>query len=465
MEEMVKEIVIDPFVRLEGHLAIKVSVDGGKVVDSWTVGTLFRGFETILSGRDPRDAPVITSAICGVCHPDHALVAARAAEDAAGIKWSDLPENAILVRNIVAAAQYLWDHLAHLFVLTGPDYNLYGLGLENYPKLLKEIVLPVQRWGHEIIALFGGKTPHHWSTHPGGETSPIDIEKIASAYARVKNMEQVYQNVKPVVEGYLDAHPELFEFGVGYPNFLAYGDLPDPADPDNLDKLFYKRGVLTNGEKRSLDPKNIYEHVGASYYEDGTGGNPADKVAPKPQYGKTNAYTWLTSPRYDGEPCQVGPLARLVVSGYYKPRNPKGSSTGDRVMARFLSAGLVVGMLYKYITELTPGGKVAIPYNVPDSGNGIGLREAPRGALGHWVTIQGRKIARYNVITPSNWNFSPRDDKGRPGPVEKALLDVPVDDTDRPINVVRTTRSFDPCLACSVHVMHPDKETTVHRVF
>jgi hydrogenase large subunit len=462
---MPETITIDPFVRLEGHLAIKVSIDDGRVDNAWTMGTHFRGFETILAGRDPRDAPVITSAICGVCHSDHALAAARAAEDAAGIRWSDLPENAVLVRNIVAAAQYLWDHLAHTFVLTGPDYDLYGLGLKNYATLLKEVVLPVQRWGHEIIAIFGGKTPHHWSTHPGGETAPVDVDKIAQAHARLKNIEQVYKNVKPVVESYLDAHAELFEFGVGYPNFLAYGDLPDPADPDNVERNFYKRGVIIDGEKRTLDHAKIYEHVTSSYYQEGTGGNPAEKAQPRPEYGKQAAYTWVTAPRYEGEPYQVGPLARLVVSGYYKPRNPMGSSTGDRLMARFVSAGLVVEKLYEYVSALTPGGAVAIPYSVPDSGKGVGIREAPRGALGHWVNIEGKKIAKYNIITPSNWNFSPRDDKGQLGPVERALLDVPVDDLKRPINVVRTTRSFDPCLACSVHVMHPVQGTTVHRIF
>jgi hydrogenase large subunit len=445
--------IIDPVTRIEGHLKIKVDIRDGVVSNAWSSGLLYRGFENILAGRDPRDAPTITSRICGVCHAVHRITSVQALENAAGLTP---PPDAVRIRNILQGINFVYSHAAHIFVLAGPDYDLYGLvpGLsagqntDTYNAVLKTAVLPAQRLCHEIAAVFGGRTPHHATTVPGGATCVPRSGAISLALTKLASLKSLVGSYFPAVHAYLDSQqPVLGSMGKGCGNFIAYGVFADPLDPTNPAKLLLKRGIYINGQLLPLDISQITEAVSYSWYTSNSGGVPATETAPQPRLKKRGAYSWLKSPRYNGFVCEAGPLARMAISGLY----PKSASLYDRLKARVLEAELALENVEKWVRELTPGGQVYRPYANPANAFGIGLWEAPRGANGHWVSILGSKINRYQIIPPTNWNASPRDDSGQPGPIEQAVIGTPEADAQKPANTMRIVRSFDPCLACSVH--------------
>jgi hydrogenase large subunit len=456
---MPETITIDPVVRIEGHLGIDVTVDKGQVIDAHTHGTLFRGAEIILVGRDPRDAPPITSYICGVCVSEHQIASTLSLEDAAKV---NVPRNAILIRNIIEGATTLYSHLLHIFVLTGPDYDLYGLGNDQWAKLMKDVVIPVQVNCHQIVAIWGGRSPHYYATVAGGEGVVPTSEFIGMTLSRMNLIKRTIDQYGPVVQSYLDNHPELQEFGVGPKNFLSYGVYPNP---DNLEEKLLRRGVITTDVRETLDTHRISEDVKYSWYSDKSGGHPADEIPPEPAYGKQGAYTWAKAPRYYGRPHEVGPLARMMVSEYYTPKSKHGASVYDRLMARLLETTKIAEAMFDWAEMLKPDESAYEPYTTPPSASGAGLWEAPRGALGHWITINGGKIERYQVITPTAWNVSPRDDLGVLGPIEQALVGVPVGDMKNPLDVVRVVRSYDPCLACTVHLIDTNGRRNDVRIY
>lgn len=456
---MPETIVIDPVTRLEGHLKVKVEVENDEIVDAKCIGTLFRGIEKILVGRDPRDAPVITCSICGVCHETHQIASSRCLEDAAGITP---PQNAIAIRNIIETATTIYSHLLSILVLSGPDYDLFGIGNENWAKMMKEIVIPTQQLCHQIIGTFGGKTPHHWSTVAGGETKMPTAESRATVLSRLDKIKEAFEQNAPTILDYLDDHSELKEYGVGPRNFVSYGVYPDPENPEDIDSLYMKRGIFSKGEKSKFEVGKISEDVTYSWYTDDSGGNPSEEIPPEDQYGKLTstgekAYTWSKAPRYYGETYEAGPLARMIISGFYSPKSQHGASVYDRIYARALEIGKLIEAMPIWVSKLKPGKPTSIKYEIPASASGIGLWDAPRGALGHWIRIEDKKISRYQVITPTAWNCSPKDGSGQNGPVEQALIGTTIADRANPKEIVRTIRSFDPCLACTVHMVQADK--------
>jgi hydrogenase large subunit len=456
---MPETITIDPVVRIEGHLGIDVTVEKGEVIDAHTHGTLFRGAEIILVGRDPRDAPSITSYICGVCVSEHQIASTLSLEDAAKV---NVPRNAILIRNIIEGATTLYSHLLHIFVLTGPDYDLYGLGNDQWAKLMKDVVIPVQVNCHQIVAIWGGRSPHYYATVAGGEGVVPTSEFVGMTLSRMNLIKRTIDEYGPVVQSYLDSHPELQEFGVGPKNFLSYGVYPNP---DNLEEKLLRRGVIMTDVRESLDTHRISEDVKHSWYSDRSGGHPADEMPPEPAYGKQGAYTWAKAPRYYGRPHEVGPLARMMVSEYYTPKSKHGASVYDRLMARLLETIKIAEAMFDWAGMLKRDESAYEPYTTPSSASGVGLWEAPRGALGHWITINGGKIERYQVITPTAWNVSPRDNLGILGPIEQALVGVPVGDMKNPLDVVRVVRSYDPCLACTVHLIDTNGRRNDVRIY
>jgi hydrogenase large subunit len=444
---------IDPVTRLEGHLKVKIDVSGGKVNNAQASGLLFRGFETILLNRDPRDAPTISQRICGVCHCVHRLTSILALENAAQLVP---PANAVRIRNIEQAVTFIYSHLAHIFLLAGPDYDLYGLvpglsegkNVDSYNQIVKTAVLPAQRLCHEIGAIFGGKTPHHMTTLPGGVTCKPTANAINLARAKLEELKGLASGTVPLVHAFLESNrAELESYGRGYGNMIAFGAFAAPLDPTNPAKHLLKRGVILNGQLQALDVGQISEAVRFSWYAPGTGGYPAAEPAPQPAYGKAGGYSWIKAPRYQGVACETGPLARMAISGLYRAR----ASVYDRLKARVLETELLINNVEKWIGQLAVGGAVYKAFTTPTAASGIGLWEAPRGANGHWVRIEGSLIKKYQVIPPTNWNASPRDGSGLPGPLEKALIGTPVADPQNPLNAMKVVRSFDPCIACSVH--------------
>ncbi|HYL46329.1 MAG TPA: nickel-dependent hydrogenase large subunit [Candidatus Limnocylindrales bacterium] len=553
-------IVVDPVTRIEGHLRIEADVEGGAVTDAWSSGTMFRGIELILRGRDPREAWIWTQRICGVCTTVHALTSVRAVEDALGI---EVPDNARIIRNIIGATQYVQDHVIHFYHLHALDWVDVTLALKADPAKTSQLAESISEWpkssrvyfkaiqdrvkalvqsgqlslfssgywGHpayhlppeanllavahyiealefqreliRIHAVLGGKNPHLQTYLVGGMAcavdpnepqAPVNLERITFLTETAKLaqtfIEQVYIPDVLAVAGF---YRDWFGRGEGLGNFLSYGEFPMQGIHE-ASNYFLPRGAILGrdlSKVHSVDPAKVTEYVTHSWYEygagDSSGKHPYDGETnpkysgPKPPYQHLDVsqkYSWLKSPRYMDMPMEVGPLARMLVAyasghadvktlvnGVLAKLNAPATalfSTLGRIAARAIETQLMARQVPKWIADLEKNmsrgdlrihnGEKWDPATWPNSARGWGFHEAPRGSLGHWVQIEGRAIKNYQCVVPTTWNAGPRDAKGQRGAYEAALLKTPVADPERPVEILRTVHSFDPCLACSVHV-------------
>ncbi len=558
---MVNQIVIDPVTRIEGHLRIEAQVENGAVKAAYSSGTMFRGMELILQGRDPREAWIWAQRICGVCTTVHAHASVYAVEDALGV---EIPPNARLIRNLIAGAQHIQDHVIHFYHLHALDWVDVTGALKASPSAtsalaqsispwgksstayFKGIQARVQKlvdsgqlslfasgyWGHkayqlppeaelmavahylealewqrEVIkvhAVLGGKNPHPQTYLVGGMAAAVDpnspnvvnFERIGFIAERIKQMREFVEQVYvPDVKAVASFYPEWWGYGAGHKNYLSYGALQGGNRTDEA-KFGFNRGIIVGGDLGNLvtlDQTKITEAIAHSYYEYGAGDQAAlhpwsgetkpRYSGPTPPYDALNVdakYSWLKSPRYDGMPMEVGPLARMLVA--YAAGNTRVQdlvngaltelklqptalfSTLGRVAARALETVYLLDLMDGWLDELSKNmesGDLRIhdgakwdPSSWPAGEvQGWGFHEAPRGALGHWVTIKDRKIVNYQAVVPSTWNAGPRDEKGQTGPYEASLEGTPVADPEQPLELLRTIHSFDPCLACAVHVV------------
>lgn len=553
-------IVVDPVTRIEGHLRIEAEVQNGAITDAWSSGTMFRGIELILRGRDPREAWIWTQRICGVCTTVHALASVRAVEDALGI---EVPDNARIIRNVIGATQYIQDHVIHFYHLHALDWVDVELALKadpgktsqlaesisSWPKSSRSYFKTIQDrvkslveskqlslfssgyWGHpayhlppeanllavahyiealefqrdfiRIHAVLGGKNPHLQTYLVGGMASamdpdephaPINSERITFLAEVAKSAQQFVEQVYiPDVLAVAGFYKDWFGRGEGLGNFLSYGEYPMGGIHD-ANRFFLPRGAILGrdlSKVHPVDPEKVTEYVTHSWYEY-SGGDSAPKhpfdgetqpkyTGPKPPFEHLDVdqkYSWLKSPRFMDTPMEVGPLARLLVayaSGHAevkelvnavltKLKAPASAlfSTLGRIAARAIETQLMARVVPKWIDELGNNlahGKLRVhsgekwdPSTWPKSARGWGFHEAPRGSLGHWVQIEDRAIKNYQCVVPTTWNAGPRDAKGQRGAYEASLLKTPVADPERPVEILRTIHSFDPCLACAVHV-------------
>ena len=468
--------VIDPVTRLEGHLKVTVSIDtvNGQlqVVDAWSSGTLFRGLENVLIGRHPWDAQQITQRMCGVCPVPHSMASVLALQQAAVV---DPPPNATILRNLVLAANFLDSHILHFYQLSAMDYidgpamppwqpswsSDKRIGTDMTNALIANYVaaLDVRRKAHEMCALFGGRMPHPPAFMPGGITTAPRPDRIANFKLLLSDVTAFINNVYlGDVQALAGAYPDYYQIGVGPGNLLSYGVFGTGPRGD-VDPLF-KRGLLLNLNGTSalsdVNTRAISEHVKYSWYDDSTSNlkPSAGETMPVDPTTKSNAYSWSKAPRYNGRPFEAGPLARMWVNGDYT----NGISVMDRHMARVQEAVKLATAMSGWLDQIDGAGAVHTANTVPTSAVAEGLTEAPRGAIGHWLRIENSRIANYQVITPSCWSLSPRDDSGTRGPMEEALVGTPVLDENQPVEVLRVIHSVDPCLACAVHVMRPDDD-------
>jgi len=315
------------------------------------------------------------------------------------------------------------------------------------------------------FSIFGGKMPHNVGIVPGGVTEKPTEDKITNFLWRLNEIRDFVDNVYiPDVIAVAKAYSDYFEVGKGCQRLLAYGGFDLPTGE------LFKTGIVS--PDLQLEPfanENITEDVKHSWYADsGSGKNPAQGET-KPDIKKKRAYSFLKSPRYKGQVCEVGPLARMVsnyVQGDTKVKELVDSllrqldagvnalfSVLGRHAARAVEAKLVADAMVDWLLRLKPDEPTIVESDIPDTGAGAGLTEAPRGAVGHWITVKDKRIDHYQVITPTAWNASPRDDKGQPGAVEQAIIGTKVKDKENPFELVRIVRAFDPCLACSVHLI------------
>jgi hydrogenase large subunit len=554
-------IVVDPVTRIEGHLRIEAEVNSGAVSDAWSSGTMFRGIELILRGRDPREAWIWTQRICGVCTTVHALTSVRAVEDALGI---EVPANASLIRNIIGASQYVQDHVIHFYHLHALDWVDVTLALKADPgktSQLAESISPWPKssrayfkaiqdrakalveskqlslfssgyWGHpayhlppeanllavahyvealefqrdyiRIHAVLGGKNPHLQTYLVGGMSTAMDPDEpqatinperitfLAELASKAQAfVDQVYIPDVLAVAGF---YRDWFGRGEGLGSFLSYGDYPQGGIKDPS-RFYLPRGAIFNHDLSKVypvDPANVTEYVTHSWYDYSDGdqngkhpyqGETSPKYAgPKPPFEHLEVdqkYSWLKAPRYQDHAMEVGPLSRMLVA--YASGHPEVKAAVDgvlaklnapatalfstlgRIAARAIEAHIMAGQVSKWVAEL--GDKLGHgdlrvhtgdkwdPDTWPKQAQGFGFHEAPRGALGHWVQIEDKKIKNYQCVVPTTWNAGPRDGKGQRGAYEASLLKTPIADSERPLEILRTIHSFDPCLACAVHVV------------
>lgn len=578
LDDSGKRVVVDPVTRIEGHMRCEVNVDENNIIrNAVSTGTMWRGLEVILKGRDPRDAWAFTQRICGVCTGTHALTSVRAVEDALNIQ---IPENANSIRNIMQLSLQIHDHLVHFYHLHALDWvnpvnalkadpkatsQLQEAVSPNHPKSspgyfrdvqnrLKKFVesgqlgpfkngywtnpaylLPPEAdlmavthylealdFQKEIMTtrtIFGGKDIHpNWLV--GGVPCAINMDGDLAAGAPI-NMERL-NYVKSVIDRSLDFVKNvyipdilaiaqfykgwLYGGGISGQSVLAYGDIPDRANDYSPENLLMPVGAIINGNLKEVhdvdvrDPEQVQEFVPHSWYaypDEKKGLHPWDGIT-EPNYAlgpqtigtDTNIqqidekakYSWIKAPRWRGHAMEVGPLARYVVGyaqghEYFTDQINRTLRTLDvpvealfstlgRTAARALEAEWAAEMQVYFFKKLIDNIKAGDsstanvekfdPSTWPKETKGVGFTEAPRGALGHWVTIKDTKIDNYQCVVPTTWNGSPRDNDGNIGAFEASLMNTKVEVAEEPVEILRTLHSFDPCLACSTHVMGPD---------
>ncbi len=562
---MSKHIIVDPITRIEGHLRVEAIIDDNNtIVDAFSSSTMFRGIETILKGRDPRDAGLLAMRICGVCTGTHYQRSIEAVENAFGIT---IPKNARIVRNLLQGALYIHDHVVHFYHLHALDWvditsalkadpkaaskeafkwtdQPWGVGEGELKAIQKRLTKYVKQgrlglfanayWGNKhyklspeqnliavahylqaldmqrevskLQAIFGGKMPHMQSLVVGGVTCVQDIKNPARI-AEFKSILNKFRNFikraylpDVLMAGTVYADEALDGTGAGLKNYMSYGDFKlDDTGFYKAAQLF-PSGVVLNGDLSKLyplDQSKITEDVSHAWYEGDSNLHPFEGET-KPHYTglekkddgyaylKTKEkYSWIKSPLYDDKRVEVGPLARIVVGlaakderitkyatnflaklgktlnlGKPAPANVIFSTVG-RTAARAIETELMADVMEEWVDELAANvasGDLSTWTEfdfdeVSKDAKGYGMAEAPRGSLGHWVVIKNGKIKNYQAVVPSTWNASPRDYKGRMGAYEAALIGTKVANPDEPLEILRTIHSFDPCIACAVHIV------------
>jgi hydrogenase large subunit len=396
-------------------------------------------------------------------------VAAALALDAACGVTGDTPErtHARLFRNLVHGACYLESHMLHFYLLSLPDY-ITGLPMAPWTpgwdvggRLDKAIItrfrtnylkaIEVRRKAHEMGAIYGGKLPHSPGYLAGGFTavSSTDDKTLFTNY--LNELIGFIQNTYlPDCEVLASLYGDYFQIGKGWGNLISFGvfEQDNTANP----ALLLQRGRVVSGTAgvQSVDPALVTEQVTYSWYNDSENNKHPSVEDTIPVSPKGDAYSWLKAPRYDGQPYECGALARMVVSNQY----PHSVSVMDRHRARAKEAIVLANAMRDWINAVIPYTSAYTQCPIPMAPTQVaGLTEAPRGALGHWAKIANKKIAKYQVITPTCWTVSPRDSAGKRGPLEEALIGTPVANVDQPVEVLRVVHSVDPCLDCATHVM------------
>jgi len=575
-----QKVVVDPVTRIEGHLRIEAETDdNGVITEAYSSGTMVRGIEIILRGRDPRDAWAYAQRICGVCTLVHGMASVRSVENALNYT---IPHNAQLIRNLMIAAQYVHDHVMHFYHLHALDWVDVVSALKADPKATSELAQSISSysksspgyfadvqkkvkglvesgqlgifangyWGHpayklppeanlmavahylealswqrdvvKLHTIFGGKNPHP-NLLVGGVPCAISIDPSqqgsGATGATSVNMKglQLVQSVINRMQEFVDQvyvpdtlaiagfYKDWFKKGEGVGNFLTYGDFP-ATSMDDPASFLVPSGVILDRNLSKVhdidinDPGQIQEFVDHSWYkysgEKGAGLHPYDGetdlnyTGPKPPYEHldTNSqYSWLKSPRWRGKVMEVGPLARVLM--LYAKGNEQTIelanmalnrlelpieamfSTMGRTAARTIETKIFADSMQGWYDQLIGNIKAGDlktfnetkwdPSSWPAQAKGVGFMEAPRGALGHWIVIENGKIANYQAVVPSTWNAGPRDDAGNSGPYEASLKGHELHDAKQPIEILRTIHSFDPCIACAVHVTDPNGEELI----
>ncbi len=562
---MTTRITVDPVTRIEGHLRIDCEIDGGKVVNAWSSGQMWRGIELILQGRDPRDAWVFAQRICGVCTTVHAIVSVRAVENALAL---EVPLNAQYIRNMIVAAHCIHDHIVHFYHLSALDWvdivsaldadpkktallaeslsdwpdnsakqmkavqerlkslvtsgqlGIFANGYWGHPamKLTPEVnllaaahylqALEYQRTANQIVSILGSKTPHIQNLAVGGVANPINpdsqstltLERLYYIKTLIDKMGDFINNVYLVdIAAIGGFYADWTQYGAGVTNYLCVPEMPMDTKGTQFE---LPGGYIAGGDLENLKPitsfqdeyfeKGVAESVKHSWYKRNKGAlHPYDGET-EPEYTDfqdEGKYSWVKAPTFYDQRVQVGPLANVLymaaagheptkrnldkvigmasnLAGTQIPLSALHSTIG-RHAARAVRCAVIYESLqnqWQALIDNIAAGDYDT-YNRPTfpkgEQRGFGIHEAPRGTLSHWVVIKDGKIENYQAVVPSTWNAGPRDETDTMGPYEASLISNPIEDPERPLEVIRTVHSFDPCLACAIHMVNKDKQEIV----
>jgi len=498
---MTRRLVLGPFNRVEGDLEVQLEVADGRVREARVNAPMFRGFELMLAGREPMDALTIVPRICGICSVSQSVAAARALADASG---GVMPPNGVLATKLMLACENLADHLTHFYLFFMPDFTgrAYdgrvwqaqaqqrfaaltgspgGGGLHSRAALVARA-----RW-FELIGTLGGKWPHTGAILPGGSARAINADERVRLLARVREMRAFLEHTlfgTPLEEVaaldslaalqrwrsrdagsdlalFLDIADDtgLTQLGTGPGRYLSYG-----AYPDAKGGHAFAAGVWDAAQHRvlPLDPMAITEDPRHAWYTEDASAKPLHPLNgnTQPQADKAGAYSWNKAPRLAGQVLETGAIARQLVDGQPLIRAAvlaHGGCVSTRVLARLLEVARIVALMEQWLLALQPHAPFHEAHTLPDEAQGIGLTEAARGALGHWLRIDQGRLSHYQIVAPTSWNFSPRDAAGTPGALEAALVGAPMDSSaeavpgNASVAVQHIVRSFDPCMVCTVH--------------
>ena len=498
---MASRIIRDiPFNRVEGDLEVSIEVTDGRITDAWSAGTLYRGFENLMKGRGALDGLVMTPRICGICSTTHLAAAARALDTIAGLTP---PDNAVRVRNIALMVEHMQSDVRQSVLMYMTDFAhaahaghpLYADALRRYAPAAGSSAIDTIRETKrllEVVAMLGGQWPHSSFMVPGGIAFAPSQADLLQCLQVVRGYRAWYErrvlgcplerwrevDSRVALDAWLDesaTHRDsetgfLLRFGReagldaigGGPNaFLSYGslDLPQETEVVAPTGQLVAAGFARGATVAAFDAARVAEDVSHAWYRDHGALHPAvGETDPYASAQAGRAYSWIKAPRYDDQVVETGPLAEAVINGrplFIDLVAAGKASALARQLARLTRPATLLPAVEVWLQELLAAQGapvVAGDGHIPD-GEGAGLVQAARGALGHWVRIENGRIARYQVITPTAWNGSPRDSTGRRGAWEEAIVGTPVADPDNPIEAGHVIRSFDPCLVCAVHTV------------
>ncbi len=501
-----KTVLQLPVNRVEGDLDLKVELADRRVADAWCSGTMFRGFEQILSGRGALDGLVITPRVCGICGTAH-LTAASKALDA--ISGAAVPDNGVRLRNVALMVEHIQSDVRHGFLNFMSDFAnaayrkhpLFEEAVRRYEPFRGETTVETVRETKnvlEIVAILGGQWPHSSYMVPGGVVSVPGQSDLLQCLHLLRQYRRWYekrvlgceiacwnaiQNASDLYawlmekEEYRESEIGFFlrfaekagldAMGKGHGNFISFGSFDLPlqtqvkAGKDGA-RLLVPAGFARGTTVEEFDAEKIAEDVSHSWFRDLRGSrHPFDgQTHPYASGWEGAKYSWAKAPRYDRAPAETGPLAEAVIAElplFVDLVRRSGPNVLIRELARLSRPARLLEALEIWLREMLAGDGEY--YTTPEEiaeGAGAGLTQAARGALGHWVKIEDRKIVHYQMITPTGWHASPRDDGGVRGVMEEALVGTPVKDDQNPIEIGHVIRSFDACLVCTVHSLRKD---------
>ncbi|MEO8120508.1 MAG: nickel-dependent hydrogenase large subunit [Rhodoferax sp.] len=482
-------LIVGPFNRVEGDLEVTLDIEAGRVTSAHVNSPMYRGFEQILQGKEPHDALVYVPRICGICSVSQSVACARALASLGGI---EMPPNGQHVTNVILATENLADHLTHFYLFFMPDFTRPVYAHQPWHteavrrfatqtgEQTRAAIAARQRW-FTLLGTMAGKWPHTQSIEPGGSTRPIEVAERIRLLAKVREFRSFLERqlfAAPLEQiTALDSEDALWAWqaqdpwrgdfrlflsmvqdaaltrlGPGPGRYLSYGAYPQPQGGFELGGGVWH---ASTGALAPLDEQGIREDATYAWLSDTAGPrHPIDGIT-LPDANKAEAYTWNKAPRLAGEVVETGAIARQLASAHPLVLDAVGRHGGTvytRVLARLLELARVVPMMENWLQQLRPNEAYCVPTPTFTDGVGVGLSEAARGSLGHWIVASRGRIANYQIVAPTTWNFSPRDAAGTPGALEQALVGAPVQDGEiTPVAVQHIVRSFDPCMVCTVH--------------